>query len=51
MHKNDVDLFVGGGGGAVGRVVAYDTRDLWFEPRHQQEFYVHFQLHCSKDKN
>ena len=39
-------FIIGRGGGAVGRAVASDTRDPWFESRHRQEFYEHCQLNC-----
>ena len=34
-------------GGAVGRAVASNTRDLWFDSQHRQEFY---KLHCIGEK-
>ena len=41
-----------GCGGAVGRAVASDTRNPWFEPQHLQEFRtLSTALKCRKDKN
>ena len=40
---------MGSGCGSVGRMVASDTRDLWFESRHRQNCI--YQLYNRKDKN
>ena len=40
---------LGSGCGSVGRAVASDTRDLWFESRHQQNFI--YKLYNRKDEN
>ena len=39
----------GSGCGSVGRAVASDSRDPWFESRHRQNFI--FQLYNRKDEN
>ena len=38
---------MGSGGGSVGRAVASDTRDPWFESQHWQNFI--YQLYIEKE--
>ena len=42
-------FFSGRGGGSVGRVVASDTSDLWFDPRQKQEFHEYI-VNCTVEK-
>ena len=42
---------LGSGCGTVGRAVASNTRDLWFESQHRQKFICHLCHWCRKDKN
>ena len=48
LIKNKDMLMLGSGCGSVGRAVASDTRDPWFESRHRQNFI--YQSYNRKDE-
>ena len=48
FRRYDTLVYLGSGCGSVGRAVASDTRDPWFEPSHRQNNFLSTVL---KDKD